>query len=80
MFKFVKETFILAMIFSSNKRSVNSLSCILMKNQECKARPQIVNVNSNNPTYYYFSVKISKCSGNCNNINDPYSKICAPIL
>ena len=47
-----------------------------MINQECKTRPQIVNVNSNNPIFYHFSIKISKCSGNCNNINDPYSKIC----
>ena len=49
-----------------------------MNNQACKARPQIVNVNSNNPTFYPFSIEISKCSDNCNNINDPYSKICVP--
>ena len=45
-----------------------------MKNQECKTRSQIVNVNSNNPMFYPFSIKISKCSGNTNNINDPYAK------
>ena len=49
-----------------------------MINQACKARPQIVNVNSNNPIFYPFSVKTSICSGNCNNINDPYSKIWVP--
>ena len=49
-----------------------------MNNQECKARPEIVNVNSNNPIFYPFSIKTSKCSGNCNNINDPYAKICIP--
>ena len=77
MFKFVKEKFILAiMFFSSNSRSVNSLSCLSVINEECKTRPQIVNVNSNNPKFYPFSIKISKCSGNCNNFNDPYSKIC----
>ena len=27
---------------------------------------------------YFFSVKINKCSGNCNNINDPYAKTCVP--
>ena len=48
-----------------------------MNNQACKARQQIVNVNSNNPIFYSFSIKTSKCSGNCN-INDPYSKICVP--
>ena len=49
-----------------------------MKNQECKTRPQIVNVNSNNPILYPFSIKTNKCSGNCNNINYPYAKICVP--
>ena len=49
-----------------------------MKNQDCKTRPQVVNVNSNNPIFYPFSIKTSKCSGNCNNINYPYAKICVP--
>ena len=49
-----------------------------MSNQACKARHQIINVNSNNPVFYHFSIKTSKCSGNCNNINDPYAKICVP--
>ena len=49
-----------------------------MKNQECKTRPQIVNINSNNSIFYPFSIKISKCSGNCNNINNPYAKMCVP--
>ena len=28
--------------------------------------------------YFFFrsSVKTSKCSGSCNNINDPYEKLC----
>ena len=47
-----------------------------MKNQECKTRPQVVNVNSNNP----FSIKISKCNSNCNDIDDPYAKICVPDI
>ena len=49
-----------------------------MSNQPCKARPEIVNVNSDNPISYPFSVKTSKCSSNCNNINDSYAKICVP--
>ena len=52
------------------------LSCISMKNQECKTRPQVVNVNSNNPIFYPFSIKTSKCNGTCNNINNPYAKTC----
>ena len=49
-----------------------------MKNQECKVRPEIINVNSNEPVFYPFSIKTSKCSGSCNNINDPNAKICVP--
>ena len=49
-----------------------------MKNQECKIRPEIINVNSNEPIFYLFSIKTSKCSGSCNNINNPYAKICVP--
>ena len=47
-----------------------------MNNQACKVRPEIINVNSNEPVFYPFSIKTSKCSGSCNNINDPYAKIC----
>ena len=49
-----------------------------MNNQACKVRPEIVNFNSNEPVFYPFSIKTSKYSGNCNNINDPYAKICVP--
>ena len=47
-----------------------------MNNEPCKARPEIINVNNNNPIFYPFSIKTSKCSSNCNNINDPNAKIC----
>ena len=49
-----------------------------MNYQACKARPEIININSNNAVFYPFSIKTSKYSGNCNNINDPYAKICVP--
>ena len=49
-----------------------------MSNQACKARPENIDVNSNNPVFYPFSIKTSKCSGNCNNINDPCGKMCVP--
>ena len=61
-----------------NPWSANSLSYISMNNQECKVRPEIVNVNSDEPVFYPFSIKTSKCSGSCNNINDPYAKMCVP--
>ena len=78
MFQLIKKAFFLGLTILSSFTNASSLSCISMINQECKARPQIVNVNSNNPIFYPFSIKISKCSGNCNNINDPHAKICVP--
>ena len=78
IFGFVKKVFFIGLTILSNFTNVIPLSCISMKNQECKVRPEIINVNSNEPVFYPFSIKTSKCSGNCNNINDPYSKICVP--
>ena len=78
MFTFIKQIFISTMMYFSNLSSVNSLECISMKNQECKVRPEIVDININNPIFYPFSIKINKCSGNCNDINDPYGRVCDP--
>ena len=30
--------------------------------------------------YFTFSIKTSKCSSNCDNINDPYAKLCVPVV
>ena len=47
-----------------------------MNNQECKVRKKIIDVNSNEPVVYTYSIKVNKCSGSCNNINDLYAKLC----
>ena len=70
IFKFIKKVFFLQI--------QNTLGCVLVKNRECKVMPEIISINSNNPMFYPFSVKINKCSGNCNSINDPYARICIP--
>ena len=67
-----------ALTILSSFTSVNSLICISMKNQECKTKPQVVNVNGDEPVFFPFSIKASKCSGSCNNINQPYATICVP--
>ena len=55
-----------------------ALKCISINNQECKVRPEIIDVSSNNPVFYPFRVKVNRCSGNCNNINDAYARIFVP--
>ena len=74
MFGFVKKVIFIGLSILSSFTNASSLSCISMNNQACKA----CNVNSNNPVFYLFSIKTSKCSGNSNNINDPYAKLCVP--
>ena len=78
MLGFIKKCFFTGLAFLSTLTSINLLSCISMNNQECEIRPQIVNINSDEPVFFPFSVKTSKCSGSCNNINDPYAKMCVP--
>ena len=63
-----------------NLSYVNSLECVSMSNQECKARPKIIDVNNNEPVFYPFSFKVNKCSGNFNNISNPYTKLCVPDI
>ena len=74
IFRIVKKVFFLGLAILSN--FTNALDCISMKNRECKVRPEIININSNNPMFYLFSIKVNKC----NNINDPYAKICVPDI
>ena len=79
MFRFVKRIFVSAMIlYGCNLSSVNPLECSTMNNQECKVRPEIVNVNSKDPVFFPLSIRTCKCSGSCNNINDSYAKLCVP--
>ena len=30
--------------------------------------------------FYPYSIKINKCKGSCNTINDPYTKLCVPDI
>ena len=55
---------------------VNSLECVSMKNQECKARTKITDVNNNESVFYPYIIKVNRCSGSCKNMNDPYAKLC----
>ena len=83
MFGFVKKLFFVGLTILSSFTNANSLnaiplSCISMSNQECKTRPQVADVNGDEPVFFPFSIETSTCSGSCNNINQPYAKICVP--
>ena len=75
---FFVELKILSSFINGTPLNAIPLNCISKKNQECKTRLQVININGNNPIFYPFSIKIKKCSGSCNNINNPYANICIP--
>ena len=66
------------MFIDCNVLNVKPLKCVSINNQKCKIRPEIININSNEPSLYPYRIKINKCSGSCNNINDPYAKLGVP--
>ena len=85
VFRFVQKVFFIGSIILpdfTNTSSLNAipLSCISPKNQECKTRPEVINVNGDEPVFVPFSIETSKCSGSCNNINCPYAKSCVPDI
>ena len=51
-----------------------------MSNQSCKIRPKIIDINSNEPVFHPYSIKINRCGSSYSNINDPYTKLCIPDI
>ena len=72
MFRFIKKVLILVLI-----STVNSLKCISLKHQGCKAREVIVD---NEYMTYPYSIKVNRCDSNCNNIKNPYYRVCVPDI
>ena len=75
MFGLIKKTFVMVSGFT-RLSIVNLLKCVSMNNQEYKVRPVVMNINSDEPSFYPYSILVNKCGGICNNINDPYAKSC----
>ena len=79
MFGFVKQIFVSAiMFFGCHIAGVYSLKCVSMSNKERKIKPEVININRNEPSFHPYSVEINKCSDSCNNINNPNLKLCVP--
>ena len=76
MFAFTKKVFFTELAYLWTSASVNLLSCISMNNQEFKVIKQVLNLNGDEPVFFPFIVKTSKCSGSCNNVNNQYAKLC----
>ena len=67
-----------AVAIGFNKLNINAipLKCVSMSNQECNVRTVTMNINSNEPLFYPYSILVNIFSDSCNNNNDPLSKLC----
>ena len=64
MFAFIKKCFFTAMtVFNWNELNAIPLKRVSMSNPECKIRLAIMNINSDEPSFYPYSIQINECSG-----------------
>ena len=60
----------------------NVLECVSVVNQKCMPRPKLLNVNEaiGEALFYPYNVLVNKCSGSCDTLDNPMSKICVPKI
>ena len=68
---------LISIVNASNHRNHISLS-----NQKCMSQPTVTDLHSNeyNQEFHYhpFAVKLDKCAGSCNTLNDLSNRVCVP--
>ena len=57
-----------------------TLECLSVTKQKCMSRSKILDVNEGigKASFYRYNVLVNKCSGSCNTLDNPMSKICIP--
>ena len=76
----IKRIFIglLTGIFSTSVHTI----CVSLSDQKCEIQPNLINLHPNEYNqelhYYPFSVKLDKCAGSCNTLNDLSNRIYVP--
>ena len=57
-----------------------ALECVSVVNQKCMPRPKILDVNEGigEALFYPYNVLVNKCSGSCNTLDNPMTKLCVP--
>ena len=51
---------------------------ISVNNQQCMARPKLIDLNPDECRYYPFIVSIDRCEGSCNTVEDPFVRAFVP--
>ena len=80
MFGLIKKIFI--GLSSSIVNVSNHTKCVSLSNQKCKIQPTLITLHPNEYSqefrYHPFSVKLDRCVGSCNTLNDLSNKVCIP--
>ena len=50
-------------------------NCLVLKDQDCAVRKVIID---NDYMTFPYKIKVGKCIGSCNGVENPYFKVCLP--
>ena len=80
MFGLIKKIFI--ELLTGLVNGSNHTKCVSLSNQKCMIQPTLINLHPNEYSqefhYYPFAVKLDRCVGSCNTLNDLSNKVCIP--
>ena len=69
-------------LFTGQVNGSNHTRCVLLNNQKCEVQITLINLHPNECCqefhYYLFWVKLDRCFGNCNTLNDLSNEVCVP--
>ena len=83
MFGIIKKIFIgLLTSLVNGSYKVNHTKCVSLSNENCMTQPTLINLHPNECSqefhYYPFAVKLDRCVGSWNTLNDLSNKVSAP--
>ena len=80
MFGIIKKMFIV--LLASIVNAFTHTKCVSLSNQKCEIQPTLINLHPNQYNqelhYFQFALKLDKCVGSCNTLNDSSNRVCVP--
>ena len=61
---------------AATKAVAGAIKWVYMNNQKCIVRPTLIDLILNELHSYTFIISMNNCNGSCNNVKDPFGRIC----